>query len=57
MKDWKKKISPKMSKAHKYKITNNKKKGAREKSMDMKIVFMIELTKVIITYWIKYDKK
>jgi hypothetical protein len=57
MKDWKKKISPKMSKAHKYKITNSKKKGALEKSMDMKIVFMIELTKVIITYWIKYDKK
>jgi len=57
MKDWKKNIRPKISKAHKNKITKRRKKGVLVKSKAMKIVFTTELIKVITTYWIKYDKK
>jgi hypothetical protein len=57
MKDWKKKISPKISKDHKKSITNRRKNGTLEKSKDMNTVFTIELTKLMTIYWIKYDKK
>jgi hypothetical protein len=50
MKDWKKKISPKISKDHKNSITNRRKKGTLENSIAMKTVFTIELIKLIITY-------
>ena len=50
MKDWKKKISPKISKDHKNSITNKRKKGTLEKSKDMKTVFTIELIKLMTIY-------
>ena len=57
MKDWKKKISPKISKAQRNNITKRIIEGILEKSKDIKNVFITESMKVITTYWIKYDKK
>ena len=50
MKDWQKKISPKISKDYKNSITNKRKKGTLEKSKDMKTVFTIELIKLMTIY-------
>jgi hypothetical protein len=50
MKDWKKNISPKISKAHKNNITNKIIKGILLKSKDIKNVLITESMKVIITY-------
>ena len=57
IKDWKKNISQKISKAHKNNITNKIMEGTLLKSRDIKNVLISESIKVIITYWIKYDKK
>jgi hypothetical protein len=50
MKDWKKKISPKISKAHKNNITNKIIEGILLKSKAIKNVLITESMKVIITY-------
>ena len=50
IKDWKKKTSPKTSKAHKNNITKSNMKGTLEKSSDIKKILITESINEITIY-------